>query len=192
MITSAPASQSASARQWFLARSDLDALVEAIRATGRSVIGPTVREGAIVYDDIQGAADLPAGWRDEQSAGRYRLERRSDEHVFGYTVGPTSWKRFTFPPNLTIATSHKASFGFEQAVAGARPVAFLGVRACELAALEIQDRVFLGSQFTDEDLPGPPGGRVHRGGPVHHLHQHLLLHLDGHGAGGQAAATTSS
>ncbi len=153
MITSPAPGQTAAARQWFLARTDLASLVDGIRATGRRLIGPTVREGAIVYDDIHSAADLPAGWRDEQSAGRYRLERRTDDRVFGYTVGPTSWKRFTFPANLPIATAHRtATFGFDQPVPEVTPMAFLGVRACELAALNVQDRVFLGGQFTDEDF----------------------------------------
>ena len=153
MITSPAPSQTAAARQWFLARHDLGALVEAIRDTGRRVIGPTIRENAIVYDEVQSAADLPAGWRDEQTAGRYRLEHSNDDRAFGYTVGPTSWKRFTFPPNLTIATAHKTTnIGFEQPVPDVPPVAFLGVRACEIAALAVQDRVFLGSQFTDEDF----------------------------------------
>jgi NAD(P)H-flavin reductase/NAD-dependent dihydropyrimidine dehydrogenase PreA subunit len=141
------------ARQWFLARSDLDALIQALRKAGRTVIGPTVRDGAIVNDEIQSAADLPAGVRDEQSAGQYRLAERADERVFGYTVGPTPWKRFTFPPILPIATAHRSgSFGFEQPKTVAPQLAFLGVRACEIAALGMQDRVFLGSPFTDEDF----------------------------------------
>jgi len=68
-------------------------------------------------------------------------------------VGPTSWKRFTFPPELTISTVHKtAQLAFEVPRAQAPALAFLGVRACELAALAVQDRVFLGGQFHDEDF----------------------------------------
>jgi len=153
VITSPAHSYAAAARQWFLARENLGALVEAIRGTGRRVIGPTIREGAIVYDEIQTAADLPTGWRDEQAAGRYRLERSTNDRVFGYTVGPTPWKRYTFPPNLTIATAHRSNtFGFDQPVPDAPPLAFLGVRACEIAALAIQDKVFLGGPFTDDDF----------------------------------------
>jgi NAD(P)H-flavin reductase/NAD-dependent dihydropyrimidine dehydrogenase PreA subunit len=141
------------ARQWFLARSDLDALIQALRKAGRTVIGPTIRDGAIVNDEIQSAADLPSGIRDEQSAGRYRLAERSDGRAFGYTVGPTPWKRFTFPPNLTISMAHRSgTFGFDQPATEVPQLAFLGVRACEIAALGVQDRVFLGSPFTDEDF----------------------------------------
>lgn len=153
MITNPVPSPTVVARQSFLARSDLDALIQALRKAGRTVIGPTVRDGAIVNDEIQSAADLPAGIRDEQSAGRYRLAERSDERVFGYTVGPTPWKRFTFPPTLPIATAHRSgNFGFEQPKTVAPQLAFLGVRACEIAALGMQDRVFLGGPFTDEDF----------------------------------------
>ena len=153
MITNPVPSPTVVARQSFLARSDLDALIQALRKAGRTVIGPTVRDGAIVNDEIQSAADLPAGIRDEQSAGRYRLAERSDERIFGYTVGPTPWKRFTFPPTLPIATAHRSgNFGFEQPKTVAPQLAFLGVRACEIAALGMQDRVFLGGPFTDEDF----------------------------------------
>jgi sulfhydrogenase subunit beta (sulfur reductase) len=142
----------AAARQWFLARADIDALIAALRKSGRAVIGPTVRDGAIVYDEIDSAAMLPAGRGDEQAAGRYRLTERGDERLFGYNVGPTSWKRFTFPPSLAIAQAHRGgSVAFDQPPAEVPALAFLGVRACEIAALNVQDRVFLGGRFTDED-----------------------------------------
>jgi NAD(P)H-flavin reductase/NAD-dependent dihydropyrimidine dehydrogenase PreA subunit len=153
VITSPAPSQAAAARQWFLARGDLNFLIDALKDSGRTVIGPTIRDGAVVYDEISSAADLPAGWRDEQSAGYYRLDRRTDERVFGYTVGPTPWKRFVFPPTLTISTAHKSGqFGFEEPRPDPPAMAFLGVRSCELAALAIEDRVFLGGQFQDEDF----------------------------------------
>ena len=44
-------------------------LVEALRARGFRVPGPVVRDGAIVYDDLESAADLPVGWTDRQEAG---------------------------------------------------------------------------------------------------------------------------
>lgn len=153
MIAHPVPSPTAAARHWFLARSDLDSLIDALQATGRRVIGPTVRDGAIVYDEIQSAAELPAGLRDEQSAGIYRLVARTDGRVFGYTVGPTPWKRFTFPPELAITTAHRTGVvDFEQPPIEVPQLAFLGVRACEIAALGMQDRVFLGGQFTDEDF----------------------------------------
>ncbi len=153
MISDSIPRPASAARQLFLARSDFDALIGALRASGRTVIGPTIRDGAIVYDEIESAAMLPAGMGDEQSAGRYRLTDRGDGLLFGYTVGPTSWKRFTFPPQLNIAEARRAGgVAFDQPPVEVPQLAFLGVRACEIAALAVQDRVFLGGQFTDEDF----------------------------------------
>src|SRR6516162_11274775 len=88
--------------QLVMARSHLDQLLEAIARRGFRLIGPTVRDGAIVYDEISSSADLPAGWKDEQDGGRYRLRRRDDEALFGYAVGPHSWKQFQLPPNVKL------------------------------------------------------------------------------------------
>ena len=85
-----------------LERDDLDELFGALAARGYTVIGPTVRDQAIVYDEIAASADLPVGWTDEQEAGHYRLRRREDGALFGYTVGPHSWKRYQLPPELSL------------------------------------------------------------------------------------------
>ena len=57
---------------------ELEALVTALRARGYLVVGPTVRDGAIVYDELGSADELPIGWTDLQDAATYRLERRED------------------------------------------------------------------------------------------------------------------
>ena len=50
--------------------SGLQALIDALVADGRRVIGPTVHDGAVVYDEIGGIGALPAGCGDEQGPGR--------------------------------------------------------------------------------------------------------------------------
>ena len=138
----------------FLARADLDELIQALRAGGRRLIGPTVSDGAIVYDEIQQAAELPHGWGDEQGPGHYRLTRRDDEHTFGFVVGPTSWKRFTFPPTVPLWRARRdgTEVSFQSAEPEPAPLAFLGVRGCELAALGVQDRVLRDGPFADADF----------------------------------------
>ena len=51
----------------------VDGLLEALVERGYRLIGPTVADEAIVYEEIRSTADLPAGWTDEQDAGTYRL-----------------------------------------------------------------------------------------------------------------------
>ncbi|MDR3473101.1 MAG: 4Fe-4S dicluster domain-containing protein [Devosia sp.] len=134
-----------------IAPEGVQALIVALAERGYRVLGPTRRDGAIVYDDVAGLADLPVGWTDRQEAGRYRLERRDDAALFGYVVGPQSWKRFLHPPLETLWTMRKGAEGMS-ITPGAEPkekFAFLGVRPCELHAIAIQDRVFLEGPYRD-------------------------------------------
>jgi formate hydrogenlyase subunit 6/NADH:ubiquinone oxidoreductase subunit I len=129
---------------------ELDSLLGSIRRQGYSLLGPTRRDGAIVLDEIECAADLPRGWTDEQEAGRYRLRRRGDGALFGYAVSPHAWKRYLNPPALVCwrARRDDSGFAFEHEAPSPRH-AFIGVRPCELAAILVQDRVFLGGRFVD-------------------------------------------
>ncbi|MGE5435247.1 MAG: sulfite reductase subunit A, partial [Candidatus Doudnabacteria bacterium] len=85
-----------------IAPAALETLVDALRTRGYRVLGPTTRDGAIVYDELESAAELPIGWTERQEAATYRLERRDDEARFGYAVGPHSWKQFLLPPRIRL------------------------------------------------------------------------------------------
>ena len=130
---------------------ELDALLGALRERGHTLLGPTVRDGAIVLAEIGGAADLPVGWSDEQEGGRYRLRRRDDVSFFGYAVGPHSWKRYLHAPAVVLWRARRENGGFVAEPDADPPprYAFVGVRPCELAAILVQDRVFLGGRFVD-------------------------------------------
>ena len=119
--------------------------------SGYQVKGPTVRDGAIVYDQVDSLADLPEGWTDEQEGGTYRLKKRQDQALFGYNVGPHSWKQFLFPPKQKLWTAKRNDQGFEIHTENedSPQYAFLGVRSCELHAIAIQDKVFLGGEYVD-------------------------------------------
>jgi len=128
-----------------------DSLIPLLAKRGYAVIAPTVHEGTIVYDEIATAHDLPIGWVDAQEAGTYRLIERNDGSYFGYTVGPRTLKTYLFPPRQTLLTITHAETGLAFRPEPIEPprYAFIGVRACELAAIEIQDRVFIGNDFAD-------------------------------------------
>ena len=131
----------------------LEALVSALRERGYRVLGPMLRDGAIVYDDLERADQLPIGWTDAQAPGRYRVERRQDEARFGYAVGPHSWKQFLLPARVRIWRSRRDGEGFEIEAdeTDHPPLALLGVRGCELSAIAIQDRVLLGGEYVEAD-----------------------------------------
>ncbi|MFM7056712.1 MAG: 4Fe-4S dicluster domain-containing protein [Planctomycetota bacterium] len=135
----------------WLPRAGLDELIQLLACDGYEVVGPTIDQAAIVYGRIESVADLPEGWTDRQGPGEYRLEQRGDHQLFGYVVGPHSWKKYLFPADELVAAAQRAgdSWHFTTPTAAPQRYAFLGVRACELAAIAVQDRVFLGGPYVD-------------------------------------------
>jgi sulfhydrogenase subunit beta (sulfur reductase) len=134
-----------------IARGELQSLIDALGKDGFQVLGPTLRDGAIVYDALSDVADLPAGWTDQHGPGHYQLEKRSDQALFGYAVGPHSWKRFLHPPFERLWRARREADGFVVNPEDPPQVkmAFIGVRACELRAIAIQDRVFIEGPYPD-------------------------------------------
>lgn len=132
-------------------RQGLDGLIKALRARGYTTVGPVARDSAIMYEEIESVADLPEGWTDKQERGYYRLQKRDDNALFGYVVGPHSWKRFLHPPQQRLWSAERAGDGFRVVENKEEPpkYAFLGVRGCELSAINIQDRVFASGDFID-------------------------------------------
>ncbi len=132
-------------------REHLQDLFVTLISKGYQVVGPTVRDHAIVYDTLTSVADLPIGYTDEQDGGTYRLKKRADQAMFGYVVGPHSWKKFLFPPVMRLWQARREGNSFEVIPENqeAPKFAFLGVRSCELHAISIQDKVFMRTEYTD-------------------------------------------
>ena len=131
---------------------DLQHLFDALRKRGYELYGPTLHEGAIMYDRIHAVADLPAGWTDEQAPGHYRVVRREDNAMFSYSAGPDSWKRLLHPPVARLFHATRAANGDLVTVDDTPPPskkALIGVRSCDLAAIAVQDRVFLEGPYVD-------------------------------------------
>lgn len=140
---------------YYLDAESIEIIVQKLNEEGYSVVGPVLRAGAIVYDRVTSAAQLPVGWTDEQQPKTYRMKPGSSGAMFGYAVGPHSWKRFLFPPVQKIFGSRRVGKNFEVEHDGqpspAPRYAFLGVRPCELAAMAIQDKVFDNGLYVDKD-----------------------------------------
>jgi ferredoxin len=134
-------------------RQQLQTLLDALVGRGYQPVGPTIRDGAIVYDALASAADLPIGWTDEQAPGVYRLQQRTDAACFGFAVGPHSWKQFLHPPILRLLRAARANGELRITANHVEPpkLALIGVRACELHAIALQDQVFLHGPYVDPD-----------------------------------------
>ena len=94
-----------------LGRNNLSKLLQKLSKSGNTILDPKLGGGAIIYDEISGIEDFPAGWTDEQDAGKYRLKQRKDNSLFGYVIGPHSWKKFLFTPHLKLMEARVAVSG---------------------------------------------------------------------------------
>jgi len=129
----------------------LQALIDLLRERGWVVVGPTVRDGAVVHAEIESVDQLPRGVGDLQDAGTYRLRERGDEALFGYAAGPQAWKSRLFPSRELLWSGRRAGDGVEvePAVVDAPRLALFGVRSCDLHALAIHDRVLVKRSVSD-------------------------------------------
>src|SRR5271157_3568104 len=136
---------------FILEREHIDSLFAALAERKYELIGPTVHDGAIHLEGITSSNQLPIGWTDQQDGGTYRLKKRTDKALFGYVVGPHSWKKFLHPPAIRLWHGKRDGRGIqvEEEKDESRARAFIGVRPCELHAIAIQDKIFMNGSFID-------------------------------------------
>lgn len=130
----------------FLPYTELQNLLNALQQAGYSCVGPQVRDGAIVYDVLQHADKLPWGIRDNQSPGSYKLEKISEHKAFAFSNGPEAIKPLLFKSRETVwkvIRNPEGKLEFVPHQPKEQPVAIIGARSCDIAAMTIQDKVFL-------------------------------------------------
>lgn len=134
-----------------LGAADLEQLIAALTRRGYRVVGPVLQDDAIVYDELASASQLPAGVKDIQAPGKYRLEKRADDAVFGFVVGPHAFKKYFLPPREPLFQLRKKGQSWEDLTpaADAAPLALFGARSCELQAINIQDQVLKAGPHPD-------------------------------------------
>ena len=137
---------------YFLPQNHLQHLIDTLIQAGYQCIGPQVRDGAIIYDALLQAEQLPWGMRDFQSPGSYRLEKIPEQEAFSWANGPQAIKPILFKPRETLWKVQRSASGkleFVPTVSEEEPIAIFGARACDLAAMVIQDKVFIHDQHPD-------------------------------------------
>jgi len=133
-------------------RHGFDLLLDLLRRRGLRTIGPVVRDGAIMHGEVSSSADLPEGWHDHTSPGNYRLTNDEGPELFGWAVGPESWKSEFFLPTETVwrATVDNGKVTLSDVKDQPSPVAIVGARPCEIAALGVLDRVLRNGAVPDD------------------------------------------
>lgn len=136
---------------YILERSNFQLLIDALKAAGYIPAGPKPANGAVVLGEIGCTEDLPIGWRDTQEPSSYRLEEDGLGMLFGYTLGPQSWKKYLYPPVQDLFTAKRSKNGWKDVPVNEKfpDYAFLGIRPCEIKAIEVLDEVFIQGEFSD-------------------------------------------
>lgn len=137
---------------YFMIREQLQVLINELQAMGYQCVGPQIRDGAIVYDSLEDCSGLPQGVSEQQSPGSYKLAGNNSERYFAWANGPQAIKPYVFSPRETLwrcEQDNAGSLHFVDLAPNPEPVAIIGVRACDLAALFIQDKHFLHEEKKD-------------------------------------------
>ncbi len=132
-------------------RDDFQTFLDVLVEKGYRLIGPTVRDNTVTYEEIASVSDLPVGYTDEQEKGTYRLQKGDKPILFGCGLGPHSWKKYLYPASVRLWRARRMEGGFDVQSEAHVPdrLALIGVRACELHAIETQDQVFTDGTYTD-------------------------------------------
>jgi len=136
----------------FMPREGFQSLLDSLQREGYRCVGPQIKEGGIVYATLQSVDELPRGVHDEQSPGEYRLQQTAEQRYFAWANGPQALKPLLFAPRETLWRAERDDDGhihFREILPAVTPVAVIGARACDLAALRIQDRIFLQDRHPD-------------------------------------------
>jgi sulfhydrogenase subunit beta (sulfur reductase) len=130
----------------FLPIAQLSSLVAALMAQGYQCLGPAVENGAIAMRELDTPEGLPRGLQAEQAPGRYRVTQDPHNRYFAWANGPQAIKPQVFAPTESlwrVARDEAGALGFSAVLPETPMQALIGVRACDLAALALQDAHFL-------------------------------------------------
>lgn len=135
----------------FLQRDQFQSLIDTLMACGYQCRGPRVAEDVIEFAPVTSIDDFPKGMVDHQGPGTYRLADEGGERLFYWANGPQALKRLTFRPLEVLwrVERRDGKLAFAPQLPDPQPVAVIGVRACDLAALALQEQHFLASPVSD-------------------------------------------
>ncbi|MEN8172183.1 MAG: 4Fe-4S dicluster domain-containing protein [Chloroflexota bacterium] len=126
-------------------------LILTLTEKGYQPIGPCLKDGVISYEPIVSIDALPQGFSSEQEKGHYRVKPGNHKRYFDITPGPHTWKKFLFPPRTQLFKAHLLNGHWQETLEKEETprYALIGVRPCESAAIQIQDKVFIREDFSD-------------------------------------------
>lgn len=137
--------------EYFLAHAQIDDMLKVLQNKGYKCVAPRYIDGAINYATLNQARELPWGMEDEQGSAHYKVIKTGVKRAFAFTLPAQSVKPMLFKAHETIwkvIRNVEGKLAFESQVVYEK-IAVFGVRACDLRAIAIQDRIFIDDAYQD-------------------------------------------
>ena len=116
----------------------IKSLFRVLKQDGFRIVGPSLVAGSVTFAEVGEFDDLATGLGLEVGPGRARVVE--SPAMFGAIGGPESLKRWQHAPQRVIWTGERGTNGFTGSAVveePSDPVAFFGVRACDLAGARV-------------------------------------------------------
>ncbi|TCS40122.1 4Fe-4S dicluster domain-containing protein [Reinekea marinisedimentorum] len=138
-------------RSGFLQYEKFNQLFSQLQSAGYGCVGPSVIDGAVQFGKISSVAQLPQGIELTVKPGSVRVAKGDHQRYFAWPNGAQGIKPWLYRSRelLWRAEQTEQGFVFNRPEVNAEPIAFIGARACDLAALQLQDLHFMYGDYPD-------------------------------------------
>ena len=133
---------------WIEAEAGLSGLFAALLGRGYKTYGVVEEDGCFAFGPVARPEDLPRGRILNTEAGRVRSGAGATNRFFDKILPTQGLKRFVHPAQETISRVDP-DFTVSTPPPDAGKIAAIGVRACDVAALGVLDRVFRKGPIAD-------------------------------------------
>ncbi len=134
-------------------KEELNELLTLLQELGYQTVGPRIQHEVLAFGPVSSLDDLPQGYTSIQDNGQYRLQKTSHKRYFDITPGSQTWKQYIYPARQKLFELKKENGHWERVEEQAKTprYALIGVRPCDLAAIDILDKVLIREDFVDPD-----------------------------------------
>lgn len=137
---------------FILSKKQLKQLFALLKQEAFSLIGPVVKDGVISYEEVPVLEELASSVQDKQSPAFYSLKKTNKPYFFSYANGFSSLKKFFFPAQrelFSLKRDKNKRFNIFYPDKPNKKLAFFGIKPCDLAALVVQDKIFMEGDYQD-------------------------------------------
>jgi sulfhydrogenase subunit beta (sulfur reductase) len=135
-----------------ISKPELDTILKTLLSQDFALAGPQVKDYTVILGPIESLADLPKGYTSQEGPGKYSLSSNGKENYFDVTSGPHTWKKYFFPPQaqlMVFQQDQSKTWSLVNTEEETPKTALIGVRPCDLAGIQIQDKIFLEGERCD-------------------------------------------